>query len=238
MRNTEEPIRDDRGDEYHPSFAVVNTVRSQGTGRTLFQSDLKHNETIVLTISRASRKRDLNRDWVHSHQELIEVEMSLAQWGALVSSTGIGSGVPVTLRRTENEVFVPGLPDGSRIQHNLKEVDQATDKLLEQIRERFTVLKDAIESKKGLRITRQALHDLEVTLANANANTKFSVTSLREAAESLVHQAKADIEAHVLATVNQVGGTASIQTQSLDLGELPSLPAGQENDEDSGSSSE
>ena len=102
MRNTEEPMYDERGDEVHPAFAVVTTSRSQGTDRTLFQSDLRHHEMIRLTISRATRKRDLNRDWVHPSEELIEIEMSLARW----SDTRISSS-PV--RRTPRQGSVSGL---------------------------------------------------------------------------------------------------------------------------------
>ena len=82
----------DRGrvDE-HPAFGVAVLSRRHSTpGQVLFQSDVAHQET--LSIRRAERVRDLKRDWVHA-EELVEIEMSTAQWGALVSSIGMGSGI-------------------------------------------------------------------------------------------------------------------------------------------------
>jgi hypothetical protein len=48
-------------------------------GTTLFDSDIMHQHTVRVRISAASRKRDLDHDWIHSQKEYIEVELSEAQ---------------------------------------------------------------------------------------------------------------------------------------------------------------
>lgn len=192
-------------EEDHPAFGTASVTRAHGTPRTLFQSDIQHSETIVLSISRATRGRMLMRDWVHPRKELIEIEMSLAQWGSLVSAMGIGSGVPVTIRRTETEVFVPEIPYEPRIATVVAEAKGKVGSLFENAKESLSVLAAAIEGKKGIREIRDALRHHESVIANAEGNAEFAVKSVTEATEHVVGQAKSDIEAHILRAASQVG---------------------------------
>ena len=194
----------------HPAFGVAVVTRSSGSSRTLFQSDLQHHETITLRIETAERVRDLNRDWVHPRTTLLEVEMSLAQWGSLVSSIGIGSGVPVTIRRTESEPFVPAIPYAPRIAESVDEVKGAVSKILGRARASLAELTDAIENKKGVRAIREALHNHSLSIAHAEGSAAFAVTSLTKAAENVTSQAKSDIEAHILAASALTGTPAPV----------------------------
>lgn len=226
---TTEPIhsepeeRDGRRDT-HPAFGTATVARASGTPRVLFQSDLRHNETISLTISTAERGRHLNHDWVHSRETLVEVEMSLAQWGALVSSIGIGSGVPVTLRRTESNVRVPDLPYEPRIAESVSETKGAVGKLLAQAQETLAALVVAVEGKQGARAIREALGNHQATLRNAEANAAFAVTSLTRAAETLTSQARADIEAQIVTAQMITGSRASIDAPEMSALEAHSEP--------------
>lgn len=223
IRETIEPTRSEGTEhsdyeENHPAFGVAVVTRSAGTPRTLFQSDLQHNETIVLSIRRASRDRQLMRDWIYPREELIEVEMSLAQWGSLVSSMGIGSGTPVTIRSTATERLVPGLPYEPRIATVVGEAKGTVERLLERARETLVVLSDAIESKKGIRETREALRMHRHTLEGAANNAEFAVKSVVEATEHVTSQAKSDIEAHILNAAALTGLTAPIILPELTIG--------------------
>ncbi|MEV0443592.1 hypothetical protein AB0I46_32210 [Streptomyces spectabilis] len=210
-----------QGDEIHPAFGVAVVTRRSGGGRSLFQSDLVHNETISLSVHEATRKRDLSHDWVHPGQRLVEIEMSLAQWGSLVSSVGLGSGVPVTIRRTERDPFVPEIPYQPRTAESLREVREVTDRMYARVRAATTALHEAIHEKKGVRATKEALSALENAVAGAGSNAQFTVDSLVEAGEQVVAQARADIEAHVLEAVRLTGAEPSIETSSFDAPALP-----------------
>ena len=225
MSRNEEPVTSKPGPSYgssdsridtHPAFGVAIVTRSSGTPRTLFQSDLRHHETIHLRIETAERGRDLNRDWVHPSGSLIEIEMSLAQWGALVSSIGIGSGVPVTLRRTESEVQIPTIPYEPRIAENVAETKGAVSRLLARAQETLAALDDAITNKKGAVAVRDALRTHKASVENASGNAAFAVTSLAEAAEAVTSQAKADIESHILQASQITGTQASIEAPSFE----------------------
>ncbi|WP_433855101.1 hypothetical protein [Streptomyces kronopolitis] len=174
-RPTQDPkIDPERGGEIHPAFGVAVVTRSSGSGRLLFQSDLLHNETILLSVREATRKRDLNHDWVHSGRELVEIEMSLAQWGSLVSSMGLGSGVPVTIRRTEHDAFVPEIPHQPRTAESLREVREVTDRMYARVKAATAALHEAIHEKKGVRATKEALRALENAVAHVGSNAQFA----------------------------------------------------------------
>lgn len=209
------------GDEVHPAFGVAVVTRRHGSSRSLFQSDLLHNDTVALSVHEATRKRDLNHDWVHPGRELVEIEMSLAQWGSLVSSMGLGSGVPVTIRRTEHEPFVPEIPHQPRTAENLREVREVTDRMYARVKAATASLHEAIHEKKGVRATKAALRALENAVAGVGSNAQFAVDSLVEASEQVVAQARADIEAHVLEVIRLTGAEPSIEASSFDAPALP-----------------
>lgn len=199
----------------HPAFGVATVTRSQGTGTSLFQSDLLHNETITLSIGSAERTRSLNSDRVHGTKNIVEVEMSLAQWGALISSIGVGSGVPVTIRRKAGEGAIHGIPHKPRIAENLEEVRTSVERLLQGSRESLEVLEAAIESRAGVRAIRDALRSHRTNIANAPANAAFAVKSVARAAEKVTSQAKADIESHILHASQRTGLHASVALPPL-----------------------
>ncbi|MGW2984282.1 hypothetical protein [Streptomyces goshikiensis] len=221
-RPTEEPVVDaEHGGEMHPAFGVAVVTRRSGGGRSLFQSDLLHTETVSLSVRAAVRKRDLNHDSVHPGRELVEIEMSLAQWGSLVSSMGLGSGVPVTIRRTERDAFVPEIPHQPRTAENLREVREVTHRMYARVKEATAALREAIHAKKGVRATKEALGALENAVAHVGSNAQFAVDSLVEAGEQVVAQARADIEAHVLEVVRLTGAERAIEAAPFDAPALP-----------------
>ena len=225
MRDTTDPIVNENGDETHPAFGTAVVTRSSGSGRPLFQSDLLHRESMTLSIHRAVRKRDLNHDWVHTTDEIVRVTMSLAQWGALVSSVGIGSGTPVTIERTETEGQVPHLPYQPRIERNITEVRGSVSKLLKNLRDSFSKINDAFESKKGIKAMRAALREHETTLTNAESNASFAVKSMQGAAENLLSQARADVEVLTLQAQRRVGESSEISAPDFDRITLEPAPA-------------
>lgn len=195
---TEPPHLNERGDEAHPAWGLIGASRVSHSppGAALFDSDIKHNHFVVLRIRRASRKRDLYRDWKHGEDELIEVAMSEAQWASFVSTLNMGDGVPCTIERVGNE-FMPGVEYEPRLAVSMDEVSAAATKALEHIQTAFDAYKESKSAKN-----RKAL---ESAIANAPANLRFAAESLSEHAENVVSRARADIEAAVVSKARQLG---------------------------------
>ena len=192
-RTTAPVVMDEGNNESHPAFAVVVVTQSHGTEHPLFGSDLKHRNSFNLTILDATRRRDLNHDWIHPRRVIAEVEMSPAQWASVMSSIGDGRGTPVTLRYANGE-HQPDFPFESRIQKNLDEVNGEVEGLLADVSAATERLATAINDKLGVKETREALNALQATLRNAPGNAEFAVKSLRRAGEDVVSAVKAETE--------------------------------------------
>lgn len=206
-------------EESHPAFGVAVLTRgSNAPGAVLFQSDVTHQHSLTLSIRRATRARDLKHDWVHPREELIEIEMSEAQWGALVSSVGMGSGVPVTIRTTESERLVPGLPYQPRLAASVREAREAVAEITTEIDAALAELEHAIESKTGVKEVRDRLRTLRARVDNAPANAVFAIKSLNETAEKVVAQAKSDIEIHVMRASQLAGLEGQIAMPEITAG--------------------
>lgn len=198
-REITEPTLNEHGAQTHPSWAMIGASRvSTGPqGAVLFDSDIRHQHSVVVRISTASRKRDLNRDWLHPEREFVEVEMSEAQWASFVSSMNVGSGVPCTIRRRENDYAVPGAPFAPRLQESMDEVRDAAAHAAEKVAEAFA----AYEAHK----TAANRNTLKYAIENMPANITFAAKSLSEHAENVVQRARADIEAMVVTKAQQLG---------------------------------
>lgn len=185
--------------EEHPSFAVAraNRISSSPPGVSLFDSEIRHSHFVRLTIERANRRRDLMQDWIHATDRLIEIDMSMAQWGALVSSFGDGSGVPVTLAFLTGEGSIAEPAYEPRMKQSVEEVEGASDKVFGEVADAAAALRKAFDGKAGRKEMEQALWDLEIRLKNAKPNLKFAADSLTEHVENVVTKARYDIEATV-----------------------------------------
>jgi hypothetical protein len=215
QRNISEPTIDKYGAEVHPAFGMIHAARVTSTpGVVLFQSDIKHGETIRITVERASRKRDLNHDYVHgSSRGLIEVEMSMAQWASFVSSMNT-SGVPCTVRSTETDYWVDDLPYQPRLKESMDEVADVAERLFAEAREALAEYEEAVENKAGAKVLREKRRKLHFALENSKSNVVFAAESLNEHTESVVQKARADVEAMV---------GAEVQRRGLEAGHAPLL---------------
>lgn len=217
-REIQEPVTDEQGYETHPAFGMIGASRTQVSppGSSLFDSDLRHQHTVVLRLYSARRQRDLNRDWIGTEARLpiAEVEMSEAQWASFVSSFGVGDGVPCTIRGREGDPITPGIPFEPRMKHSLDEVRNAADDAIREVAEAFEAY-DAHRTAANRRT-------LAAKIRNLPSNITFAAKSLGEHAENVVQKSKADIEAMALRTARSLG------LEPGDLGGVAELGAGEE----------
>lgn len=198
MHEPTPPTLHEDGHESHPAWALigVSRVSSSPPGATLFDSDIQHQHSMVMTISRAERRRDLKRDWFHGREKLIEVQMSEAQWASFISSPNAGQGVPATLRRFGKDWNVPGVPYEPRLRASLDEARNAAQEAFQEIQDAFAAY-DEHRTAKNRR-------NLEATIKNAPANVSFAAKSLSEHAENVGQRMRADIESMVIAKAEQL----------------------------------
>ena len=226
-RDYQEPTTEANGDETHPAFGVVTVHKYSSTpGAVLFQSDLQHGEYIVLQVHEATRKRDLKHDWVHPGKVLIEFAISQAQWAAMVSSMGNGSGTPITITHIRGVGEIPGLPYQPRIAESLDETRAVIDELLAGLKDAYAELDTLETTKAGVRERRAAREKIGRLISYAAGNAEFAVKSMNAQAERTVSQAKADIETIVAQAAQRHGIEASLlATMGLSHSDLPAIEA-------------
>lgn len=215
MKREVQPVgTDERGYEVHPAFGMARAARVSSTpGAVLFDSELRHQHYVILSISGAERKRDLKRDWIHSTKRVVEIAMSEAQWAQLVSSMNT-EGTPVTLTDIGSEQL-PQLPYEPRMAVQMDEVKKAVAEQLSHIQEALAAY-EARPTKAGLRSLRFAVE-------NTPNNVAFAAEALAEHVENTVTRAKADIEAMVAhAEARGIEGAGLlIELESGNEGEVP-----------------
>lgn len=198
---TTSPGRDKVVRESHPSFCLVGV--SFVSGKThLFESELEHQHFIRLTIQTCDRERDLHRSWLYGRKTLVEVDMSLAQWGAIVSSPNQGTGQPATLVRYHK---IDELPNGQipeaewepQLAHSHREVHEAGKHVLDKITRAFEEYQQAIDEKLGAKVIKERRHHLKCMIANGPGSMEFAAKSFTEHVEKVVTKARGDIETMV-----------------------------------------
>jgi hypothetical protein len=192
------PTVTEHGTEKHPAWVLVGVSRvtTSPPGAVLFDSDIRHQHSIVVRVQEAERSRNLHRDWLSARKPVLEFQMSEAQWASFVSSVNVGDGVPATLRLRPENRDVPGVEYEPRLRESMNEVRTAADDAFAEVKAAF----EAYEQKKNA----ANLRNLKYAIQNAPSNIAFVSKSLGEHAENVVQRARADVEAMVVAKAEQL----------------------------------
>jgi len=194
-------------EQTHPSYGIISFNRVQGTGRSLFGSNIKHNNTIQLEISECRVSRQFQKAHYFCGKRIIEVEMSSTQFAEAITSLNCGQGIPVTLKMVngESREETPEPDFQGTAKGELK-------KEMEELGERIEELsKDAKEilGRKGTPIKaeerKKILDDLMFLVQEVKSNIPFVHDCFEESVNETVVQAKAEIEATVLAHKEKLG---------------------------------
>lgn len=214
---------DESGTESHESWLLIraNHVSSM-PGARLFDSEIAHQRYIQVSVARCTRKRSLNRDWLHDTKVLIQIDMSEAQWGAFVSSFG-SSGVPATLSWFDG-AQVPGVAEqDSRLGKSHEEVRGAAEKATAKVVAAQQAVNEAFERNAGKKEMRDLLRALSHATGNLPSNMEFAAKSLTEHVENVVTKARSDLEGMVI--------RAAQNGVELEAGSLPQLEITADNTE-------
>jgi len=214
----------------HPAFGVVTVTRPQSSpGTTLFGSDLQHQHFISVQIQTAEMERDLSRDWVFPRGTVLEFSMSEAQWARFVSGAGRSQATPITLTRVMENGKLTGVPAiktpaESRKDAFNKEFQDNLKKTLSQFEEAVAELAELSEQKTISKVKlRTITSNLSGRLKNLPSNLNFAVESFKEVSETVVEEAKAEIEAY-FANAAHSAGIKAIQAGDTISHNPPELP--------------
>lgn len=193
----------------HPAYGTITLTTTLGGGdKTLFGSDLGHNQRVCIRVNTATLKRDLNHDWIHTDKQLIELEMSHAQFAQFITSNGNGSGTPCTLKFIRGEGDVPAIKNiETKHETFRREVRDAAASRLQHIKQGLDSLRIMLEA--GGSISKKELREIHANLerhaAQLPGTMEYVVKSAEEALEKATSDAKIEVESFVHMTAQRLG---------------------------------
>jgi hypothetical protein len=206
--------------ETHPSFGVVQISRGHGGDITLFDSSITHNDTISLTICHAERNRGLHRDWIHSKEHIVEVEMSNEQFAAMITHLNSGDGTPCTLRsiggkRIPRASYVnPNTEFREEFNREARGVGHSLDAVVSNLEAQLA------GGRLSVKDIRLVLQQLKMVRQEIVANMPFVAKQFAEHMEHVVTEAKTEVEAFVTNTIHRTGLEAMREKSGLSGGLL------------------
>jgi hypothetical protein len=202
----------------HPSYGMIGLSRRSGSVSPLFGSNIQHSQTITLTIKRAEHNRHLNNDWYHANEQLIEVELSGAQYAELVSSFNMGDGVPCTIRQFDKQSY-PDPPYESPVDIFQREFSA---KMKNLGKECASLVEDSVKMLNekpsiGKADREFLLNSIRKLIQEVNSNVPFVSQQFNESMEKTISQAKNEIETFVTNRITSLGIDAAKENPNLFL---------------------
>lgn len=213
------------GDEYsHDAYGSISLTTVSGGNPVLFGSDLNHPHRIRIEVKRAVLNRNLSNDWIHGSQSLqntvVSFEMSHSQFAQFITSSGSGSGTPVTLRYAPKPgTYIEEMPGIKKIESKAdmmhREIKESSLRAMADIQDQVARLGEMIESGKvGMKDAKEIHRNLSIRVANLPSNMQFVVKQAEETLEAATASAKIEIEAYVDGLAKSLG-IQSIQQLGL-----------------------
>ena len=203
----------------HPSYAMISFSRYTGSNSYMFGSELNHNGGIRLRICNAEKHRHLGRDWYHSRDVLIEVNMSYSQFAEAITNMNT-TGVPCTLDYHDGKQIEPCPKQSNEITETHEEFEKLSSKIASNLNECINMAIEQLNSPKPTtKKEKQALIDsLKYAKMNIESNMPFVIKSFNENIDTTVSNAKAEVEGFVTQRITQMG-IEGIKQQMLSVGD-------------------
>lgn len=205
-------------EENHPSYGMISFSRCQGNPGRLFGSSLEaHQSYISLSIKTATRIHENGYDRYYStfRGDIVQLDLSAAQFAELITTLNVGLGVPCTLRYI-NKTKVEPPPDveieAEKIRSSFKEDVERHTQILKQ---EIIGLKDLLEKKTLTKQDRATIFKKFKDLINKwDDSAPFMLSQFEEATDRVVQQAKSEIDAFVTNNI-MLEGLKAIESNLL-----------------------
>lgn len=197
----------------HPSYGTMAFCRRTGGSTPLFGSSIEHRDTIAMTLYHADITRGLHSDYVYGSRIIAEVEMSYSQFAEAITSMNMGTGVPVTIRRTEKDGNIPPCDFVSKreqfvseFKENRKKVTEVAQQLIKEVTELFNQKKSLTKADKDVILNK--LHHLNMDIG---CNMDFIADQFNNQMDKTVMEAKGEIESFMQNKVNSIASAALVE---------------------------
>lgn len=190
--------------ERHDSYGMLSIVRCSGGSRSLFGSNIKHNNTILLRINKATVDTSLNKDWYNKKENIIEIEMSQLQYAEFLSSIN-SEGVPVTITKLNgNDVEPNGM--SNIVKKSKDEFKDEMNYISNQIKNKVKDIQEALKKKNLNKKDKDLIDDVIREMSSMFYDkVPFAKQRFEEEIDRVVIEAKNEIEAQYMQQALKVG---------------------------------
>ncbi len=197
----------------HPSYGTLLFNRAYGGKTPLFGSSIEHSNVITMELRHADITRGLNRDDIFGNKPIVKVEMSYSQFAEAITSFGQGTGIPVTIRYTENDGEIPPCDFVSKREQFTGEFKEQTDKAMEKSKELINEVAELFSSKKTLTKAdkENILKKLNMLNYDIGSNIGFIADQFNEQMDKTVMEAKGEIESFCQNKINAIANASLVE---------------------------
>lgn len=207
----------------HASYGMAAFYRTQGGEYNLFGSSIRHNNTIHLVISRGERHRNLNCDWYHPREQLIEVRFSPTQFVELLTNMNCGSGVPCTLETIMGE-RMPPCDEINKVEEIHNEFKDDLKEISADLKALQAECNSLLANPKPTKADREKLRNIVDRLISDIADhAPFVAKQFIEATDKIVNEAKAEVDAAFTGAIQRLGMKALHEAIGADHLTVPAL---------------
>ncbi|NFO98772.1 hypothetical protein FDC62_11315 [Clostridium botulinum] len=195
-----------KGKETHESYGMLQINRVSSGNRSLFGSDIKHNNTITLRINPAEYERSLNSDYYFATRvPYIEIEMSPVQFAEAITNMNT-QGVPCTIKQI-NGTYTEKCPFRDKTEVFNKEFERQMNDIANRINlltNRTTeILNNSKAPKKSEK--EEILDAIEKLKMEIRSNIPYIKNEFEKQVEKTVVEAKSEVEAYITHKVTSLG---------------------------------
>lgn len=196
----------------HPSYGTLlfNRSYSGGKNTSLFGSSIRHKNTITMELYHADITRGTSKDWIRGNDLVARVEMSYSQFTEAITSFGIGTGVPVTIRYTEKDGEIPkcGFTNkkeqfANEFKDMRRKASYDSQKLIKEVSELFSTKKTLTKADREAIL--EILNRLD---AEIGRNTDYIAEQFNEQMDKTIMEAKGEIESFMQNKIHVVADHA------------------------------
>jgi hypothetical protein len=185
----------------HPAFGVVQVSRPSGGHTVLMGSDFRHCSCVSITVSEAEEVRSLSNTWNFPRRQIVQFELSEAQFAHMVASAGVGGGTPCTIRWADGE-------HKPQIVLDEHQTDKFGRELRDDLSNAVSAINDAIKAldEGGNAKQRKMSQDaLRRALRALTDSAPFVAKQFDEHMNAVTEQAKTEAHAALLRAVQVAG---------------------------------
>jgi predicted secreted protein len=216
----------------HPSYGIIGFNRIQSSGRRrLFGSALnEHYHTIRVTIGHCERATEHGLDRFRSTGQIIEIELSAAQFAEAITAMNAGDGVPCTIARMKG---IGGIEEPPVVMNESAHAKSDFKARMATFAKTLAATRAKVEAAtEGKVITK----DIRETIRNGvsriaqevGESIPWFVERYEEATEKISSAAKADADAWLTTAIHRAGLQglrAALSAGSHDAPEVLALTA-------------